>query len=102
MSGCVTKGTGCIEATSACSSYKGDKDTCGKFKGSSGSKYCWNTTGALITASCADKRSSDVAGTDNTSCNNGMKPTPTKLNPTPSPLCVYDGNGCVDNVKSCS
>lgn len=31
-----------------------------------------------------------------------MKPTATKLNPNPAPLCVYDGTGCVDNVKSCS
>lgn len=31
-----------------------------------------------------------------------MKPTPTTNNTTPSPLCVYDGTGCVDNTKSCS
>ena len=31
-----------------------------------------------------------------------MKPTPTTNIPNPSPLCVYDGAGCVDNSKACS
>lgn len=64
MSGCVTNGAGCLTASSPCSSYKGTLTTCSNFKGSNGSKGCWNTLAATATTNCKDKECSDqIAGT---------------------------------------
>nr|CAA59447.1 alpha-51D-immobilization antigen [Paramecium tetraurelia] len=98
LKGCITKGTGCIDATSSCGGFKGDQATCAKFLGSSGKDYCWNTSTALATAVCAKKKCSDIAGKNNKDCNDGMPPFKT----TDDPFCVYDGTGCIDYGKNCS
>lgn len=46
---CVTKGTGCILGTSACSAYTGTPDECEKFHGT---VKCWNTAAS---GNCVDK-----------------------------------------------
>ncbi|CAK61922.1 unnamed protein product (macronuclear) [Paramecium tetraurelia] len=98
LKGCITKGTGCIDATSQCGGFKGDQATCAKFLGSSGKDYCWNTSTALATATCAKKKCSDIAGKNNKDCNDGMLPFKT----TDDPFCVFDGTGCIDYGKNCS
>ncbi|CAD8211577.1 unnamed protein product [Paramecium octaurelia] len=98
LKGCITKGTGCIDATSSCSGFKGDQATCAKFMASSGKDYCWNTSTALVTAACAKKKCSDIAGKNNKDCNDGMPP----FKATDDPFCVYDGTGCIDYGKNCS
>ncbi|CAK67224.1 unnamed protein product (macronuclear) [Paramecium tetraurelia] len=98
LKGCITKGTGCIDATSSCTGFKGDQATCAKFMGSSGKDYCWNTSTALATATCAKKKCSDIAGKNNKDCSDGMPPFKT----TDDPFCVFDGTGCIDYGKNCS
>ncbi|CAD8113351.1 unnamed protein product [Paramecium primaurelia] len=98
LKGCITKGTGCLDATSLCTAFKGDQATCAKFFGSSGRDYCWNTSAALATANCAKKKCSDISGKNNKECNDGMPPFKT----TDDPFCVFDGTSCIDYGKNCS
>ncbi|CAK67225.1 unnamed protein product (macronuclear) [Paramecium tetraurelia] len=98
LKGCITKGTGCIDATSSCSGFQGDQAICAKFLGSSGKDYCWNASTALATATCAKKICSDIAGKNNKECSDGMPPFKT----TDDTFCVFDGTGCIDYGKNCS
>ncbi len=51
--GCLTKGTGCIDPSEACTAYPGTStDICGKFTGSSGANKCWWITGGTT---CVNK-----------------------------------------------
>lgn len=52
---CVTKGTGCIEKTASCTSYQGTQAICSAFKGSDGTKLCWNIAGANTITPCVDR-----------------------------------------------
>ncbi|CAD8055005.1 unnamed protein product [Paramecium primaurelia] len=98
MKGCITKGTGCLDATSSCTVFKGDQAICAKFLGTSGRDYCWNTSTALVTANCAKKKCSDISGKNNKECNDGMPPFKT----TDDPFCVFDGTSCIDYGKNCN
>ncbi|CAD8113555.1 unnamed protein product [Paramecium primaurelia] len=98
LKGCITKGTGCLDATSTCAAFKGDQATCAKFFGSSGKDYCWNTSTALATANCAKKKCTDISGKNNKECNDGMPPFKT----TDDPFCVFDGTSCIDYGKNCN
>ena len=57
MSGCVTRGKGCIAKTEPCTSYIGNQSTCALFTGNS--KKCWNNGNATSTQQCRDRLCSD-------------------------------------------
>ncbi|CAK67723.1 unnamed protein product (macronuclear) [Paramecium tetraurelia] len=98
LDGCVTKGTGCVEKSADCSAYKGNQTTCAKFMGSNGNDYCYNTGAATDTSSCQKKKCTNITGTNNKECSDGMKP----FKATDNPFCVYNGTGCESYGKKCS
>ncbi|CAK89346.1 unnamed protein product (macronuclear) [Paramecium tetraurelia] len=98
LKGCITKGTGCVDATSQCTVFKGLQTTCSKFMGNSGKDYCWNASNAVETASCQKKKCTDISGKNNDECQSGMP----VFKKGDDPFCVYDGAGCVDYGKICS
>ncbi|CAD8122988.1 unnamed protein product [Paramecium sonneborni] len=88
LTGCVTKGSGCIIDTAICSSYSGTPEQCDKFKGNKTNR-CWNTS--PTTGNCVDKLCTQATGmADDTACESFLSG------------CLYDGNGsCVDKSASC-
>ncbi|CAD8055987.1 unnamed protein product [Paramecium sonneborni] len=97
LDGCVTKGIGCISKFFNCSVYKGTRDTCSNFTGSSGYEYCYNVENATETSNCQKKNCSDIQGTNNKECSDGMKP----FNTTDKPFCVFNGTVCDTYGKRC-
>ncbi|CAK62361.1 unnamed protein product (macronuclear) [Paramecium tetraurelia] len=85
---CLTKGTGCIAASAACSAYPGTStDICGKFTGSNQANPCWWKSGA----NCVDKACADADNTNTTDdlCGKFLKG------------CVTTGAGCIAGASSC-
>ncbi|CAD8212117.1 unnamed protein product [Paramecium pentaurelia] len=95
--GCITKGIGCIDATSSCTAFKGDQAICAKFMGNSNKIQCWNTPDASAQSDCNQKKCSDISGKNNKECNDGMPPKKA----SDDPFCVFDGTQCIDYGKLC-
>ncbi|CAD8206022.1 unnamed protein product [Paramecium pentaurelia] len=89
LTGCVTKGTGCIIDSAPCSSYTGTPDQCDKFKGNKTNR-CWNTS--ATSGACTNKQCTQATGmADDTTCESFLTG------------CLYDGNSsCVDKSASCT
>ncbi|CAD8156844.1 unnamed protein product [Paramecium pentaurelia] len=86
---CLTKGTGCIAASAACTAYVGaSTDVCGKFKGNNQTTPCWWRSGP----NCVDKACSDAPNSNTTDdlCDQFLKG------------CVTTGAGCVPSSQACS
>ncbi|CAD8149529.1 unnamed protein product [Paramecium octaurelia] len=84
QAGCVTKGRGCIIQTAKCSDYQGTQLECSQFKGSNGTKPCWNDIAATPLMSCVVRncQHNTTAKTDK-ECNQFLSG------------CVTKGIGCV-------
>lgn len=95
LTGCVTKGRGCIIKSLPCSAYLGTNAMCAKFKGLNGVKYCWNSS-ITVASACRDKVCSDVEGKTDADCGLGMP-----VSSGSDPLCVSDGKVCVSYPRSC-
>ncbi|CAK64744.1 unnamed protein product (macronuclear) [Paramecium tetraurelia] len=91
LTGCVTKGSGCIIDTAVCSSYSGTPEQCDKFKGNKTTR-CWNTGAATVSGACVDKQCTQATSMgDDTACESFLTG------------CLYDGNGsCVAKSAACT
>lgn len=98
LSGCVTKGTGCIENTAPCSSYKGSQATCSVFRGNKTTR-CWNANAADVNTPCYDKACADnIIGRTDADCDVFLP----RLNATDKPKCVTNGTNCVVSSTNCA
>ncbi|CAD8072604.1 unnamed protein product [Paramecium sonneborni] len=82
LSGCVTKGIGCIENTQLCTAFQGDETQCSNFIGSG--KPCVRKN-ACINRSCSDV----INPSNNDQCTAYM------------PTCRFNGFLCIDAQVSC-
>lgn len=89
MTGCVTKGLGCIPSTEPCTKYQGVQSTCDKFTGNG--KRCWNPSSVTITSTyCVEKKcSDDNVSTTDAACNSSLTD------------CVTKGTGCIEKTAAC-
>ena len=84
MSTCLTMGTGCISATSTCSSYPGSSN-CNLFTGNS--KACYWEGGSF----CVDKLCThNTTSTSDDTCNQFLSG------------CVTSGIGCILKTEICT
>lgn len=86
LSGCVTKGTGCIENTAVCTSYPGaSTSVCDKFIGNN--KNCWWVSGS----NCVDKLCThNSTASSDTECRAFLVG------------CVTTGTGCISSTEECT
>ncbi|CAD8087924.1 unnamed protein product [Paramecium sonneborni] len=89
MSGCVSRGKGCIAKIDPCTSYIGNQTTCSQFIGNQ--KKCWNNSNATSTQQCRDRLCSD----DTTSNSD-------ELCQEFQVGCVTKGIGCIDVTSKCT
>ncbi|CAD8160881.1 unnamed protein product [Paramecium octaurelia] len=88
--GCVTKGSGCIDATAKCSQYTGTQTECSQFKGENGTRYCWNSDTATHLVVCVNRICThNSSSTTDQECDAFLQG------------CVTKGQGCV-SPQPCS
>ncbi|CAD8044190.1 unnamed protein product [Paramecium primaurelia] len=89
MTGCLTRGKGCIASTEPCSAYKGTQAQCNNFKGAG--RTCTNTSQATSSTSCIERKCSDnTTATSDTECSNFQVG------------CITNGRGCTSLTSQCT
>jgi len=87
--GCLTKGTGCIDSTKLCSDYSGIQSACDAFRGNNGTIRCWAPS-TTVSSTCMDKTCHHSASvTSNSDCDTFLRG------------CLYNGTGCVTKSELC-
>ncbi|CAD8175771.1 unnamed protein product [Paramecium pentaurelia] len=99
LSGCVTRGTGCIPNSEPCTSYRGTKQQCEQFKKYTGLddkknptyEYCSGDAGNIVISKCKVRTCADnTTATSDTECATYMNG------------CITKGTGCLDATSSCT